>query len=51
MKQARLENLMLIHVHKNITDTLNHIEVANKFVAQHPLQRKSDFGTFKEKDN
>uniref|UniRef100_H3B5T8 TTF-type domain-containing protein n=1 Tax=Latimeria chalumnae TaxID=7897 RepID=H3B5T8_LATCH len=32
MSQARLNHLMLLHIHKNVTDRLNLLEVANEFV-------------------
>uniref|UniRef100_H3ANI8 DUF4371 domain-containing protein n=1 Tax=Latimeria chalumnae TaxID=7897 RepID=H3ANI8_LATCH len=32
MSQARLNHLMLLHIHKNVTDSLNLLEVANEFV-------------------
>ena len=31
MKQERLNHLMLLHAHKELTDTLNLIDVANDF--------------------
>ena len=33
MKQERLNHLMLLHVHKELTDTLNLADVANDFVS------------------
>ena len=46
---CRLNHLMVLHVHKNRTDSLNMTEVANAFVerndSQHPI-----FGVFGEMD-
>ena len=46
---CRLNHLMVLHVHKDRTDSLNMVEVANAFVerndSQHPI-----FGVFGEKD-
>ena len=46
---CRLNHLMVLHVHKNRTDSLNMVEVANAFVerndSRHPV-----FGVFGEKD-
>ena len=46
MTQKRLNNLMILHVHKDRTDLLNEIEVANEFVgdSEHRLRL---FGNFK----
>ena len=38
MSQERLNHLMILHVHKDLTDKLNLISIANEFV--------SLFGTF-----
>ena len=45
MGQQRLNNLMLIHVHKERTDLLNIIDIANEFVSdsEHRLRL---FGKF-----
>ena len=46
---CRLNHLMVLHVHKDRTDSLNMVEVANAFVerndSRHPI-----FGAFGEKD-
>ena len=44
MSQKRLNHLMLLHVHKNDTDKLDLIDVANDFIdgSEH---RKHFFGT------
>ena len=46
---CRLNHLMVLHVHKDRTDSLNMVEVANAFVerndSRHPI-----FGVFGEKD-
>ena len=46
MSQQRLNNLMLLHVHKDLTDSLDVLGVANEFVgeSEHRLQV---FGKFK----
>ena len=45
MKQLRLNNIMILHVHKDRTDDLNLAEVANEFVSVKE-QRKAVFGNF-----
>ena len=45
MNQERLNDLMLLHVHKNETDSLDLTSVAKEFVASKE-QRKTMFGTF-----
>ena len=42
MSQKRLNNLMLLHVHKSETDDLDLIDVANDFIA-HSEHRKQFF--------
>ena len=50
MSQQRLNHLMLLHIHKNLTDDLNLVNVANDFIAGHD-NRKQVFGTeFKPAD-
>ena len=44
MSQKRLNHLMLLHIHKSITDKLDMIEVANNFIYSHE-HRKNFFGT------
>ena len=46
MKQERLNHLMLLHVHKELTDTLNLADVANDFVSSSE-NRLRVFGNFK----
>lgn len=46
MSQARLNSLMILHVHKDLTDQLNLIEVANEFVENKPDHRLRIFGKF-----
>ena len=46
MSQQRMNNLMLLHVHKDITDSLDLKAVANEFVADSEHRLKV-FGTFK----
>ena len=45
MKQLRLNNIMILHLHKDRTDDLNLTEVANEFVSVKE-QRKAVFGNF-----
>ncbi len=45
MGQERLNHLMILHVHKDITDNLNMISVANEFVSDSE-HRMQIFGTF-----
>ena len=48
MGQARLNGLMLLHVHKEKTTELSLLKIANAFVnSEH---RKSVFGTFSDLD-
>lgn len=49
MGQVRLNNIMVLHVHKELTDKLNLVDVANDFV-QGSEHRLSFFGTFQEVD-
>ena len=46
MKQERLNHLMLLHVHKELTDTLNLADVVNDFVSSSE-NRLRVFGKFK----
>ena len=46
MTQSRLNNLMVLHVHKERTDCLDIVAVANDFVSASE-HRSSIFGTFK----
>ena len=41
---------MVLHVHKELTDKLNILEVANEFVANKLEHRLNIFGKFTEKD-
>jgi hypothetical protein len=45
MSQERLNNLMILHVHKDFTDALDLVEVANEFVRGNE-SRLSSFGKF-----
>ena len=49
MKDDRLFHLMVLHVHKQLTDSLDLIQVANRFVANND-SRKQMFGTFSKRD-
>ena len=46
MGQERLNNLMVLHVHKEYTDNIVLIDVANEFISKCP-RRQSVFGKFK----
>ena len=48
-REARLNHLMLLHVHKELADGLDMVEVANLFVADN-RQRKHLFGKFSKSD-
>ena len=48
MRDDRLFYLMILHVHKQLTDSLNLILVANQFVANND-NRKQMFGTFRKR--
>ena len=48
MGQKRLNAIMLLHVHKDMTDKVSVIEMANKFCTTE--HRQSVFGSFSEKD-
>ena len=45
MGQSRLNHLMILHVHKDLTDGLNLIDVANEFVSSNE-SRLHVFGKF-----
>ena len=47
---VRLNHLMLLHVHKEIADGMDIVEVANLFVGDHNHQRKHLFGKFSKYD-
>ena len=49
MTQARLNHLMILDVHRELTDTLELIETANEFVSRSD-HRHTIFGTFKHSD-
>jgi hypothetical protein len=46
MSQTRLNSLMLLHVHKEITDKLDICHIANTFVSNKPEHRFNIFGRF-----
>ena len=50
MSQPRLNSLMILHVHKELTDQLNFLDVANEFVANKLEHRLNVFGKFTEED-
>ena len=45
MKQDRLNNCLLMHCHKSITDTLVTVKIAKRFACANEL-RKGHFGKF-----
>ncbi len=49
MSESRLNNLMMLHIHKERTDSLSLFSIANNFVdlSDH---RQTMFGTFTESD-
>ena len=50
MKQQRLNDIVMLHVHKDCTEKLNLVEIANDFVG-YSETRLSNFGTFQETDH
>ena len=50
MRQDRLNYAMMLHSHKNRTDNLNLINVANDFVTEKNDHRLNVFGRFKMSD-
>ena len=50
MTRLRLNSTMVLHVHKDLTDNLNLIEVANDFVANKQEHRSKVFGLFKQNE-
>ena len=48
MTQSRLNSIMLLHVHKDLTDQINLIDVANNFVDNKLDLRSTVFGWFME---
>ena len=49
MKQDRLNDLMMIHVHKDRIDRLSIIDMANEFASRN-YTRRVKFGRFREQD-
>ena len=45
MTQQRLNNLMILHVHKECTDSLNPVKITNEFVGE-AEHRLTIFGKF-----
>ena len=48
MTQSRLNSIMLLHVHNDLTDQINLIDVANNFVDNKLDHRSTVFGRFME---
>ena len=49
MGDDRLEHLMVLHIHRDLTDKLNLVEIANEFVGKNE-RRRQIFGTFTAND-
>lgn len=49
MSQERLNHLMILHIHRELTDKLDLIETANTFISGHE-HRLSIFGKFHQSD-
>ena len=49
MGDNRLQNLMVLHIHRDLTDKLNLVEIANEFVGKNE-RRGRIFGTFTAND-
>ena len=49
MTQMRMNNLMILHIHRELTDSLNIIGIANVFTSEHDHQQQI-FGKFKSDD-
>ena len=49
MGQNRLKHLMFLHVHSELTDKIDLVEVANRFVGNIDARKKL-FGTFSDTD-
>ena len=49
MGQERLNHLMVLHVHKSETDSLDIIQIANNFISRND-HREQVFGTFSGQD-
>ena len=45
MSQSRLNNVMVLHVHKNLTDKLSLVDIGNDFISG-SSHRESLFGKF-----
>ena len=45
MSQTRLNNMMVVHIHKHLTDSICHIRVLNEFVSAND-SRQAHFGKF-----
>ena len=45
MSQSRLNNVMVLHVHKNLTDKLSLVDIGNNFISD-SSHRESLFGKF-----
>ena len=45
MTQSRLNNIMVLHIHKHLTDSVDHKKVLNEFASAND-ERRRIFGSF-----
>ena len=45
MTQQRMNNIMILHINKHLTDTVNHKEILNNFITTNN-ERGKHFGIF-----
>ena len=45
MTQQRMNNIMILHINKQLTDTVNHKEIFNNFITTND-ERHKHFGIF-----
>ena len=45
MTQQRMNNIMILHINKHLTDTVNHKEILNNFITTND-ERGKHFGIF-----
>ena len=45
MTQQRMNNIMILHINKNLTDTVNYKEILNNFITTND-ERSKHFGIF-----
>ena len=49
MTQAKLNHIIIMNIHKHLSDELDIVHMANLFIAEHP-HRQEIFGSFKPTD-